>query len=124
MNNTNKEDIIRCTSCRLKYFASEFGKTRLNNLYKSCKHCRNRSKLRHSKTKQPTEDVQEVGNRDEQLLRDLTSIVFDDNHITNIIHGITMTLPQRQILHLYRDYYKDDQTKASMIKYIDDIMDR
>ena len=123
MNNTNAEDVIRCTSCRLKCFASEFGKTRLNNFYKSCKHCRNRSKLRQSKTKQSIGDARNVDDKDKQLLHDFVSILVDDNHITNLINGITITLPQRPILHLYRYYYKDDQTKASIIKYIDDIME-
>ena len=48
MTATTNEDIIQCSCCRLKHFASDFGNTKLNTAYRTCKRCRSKSKQRYA----------------------------------------------------------------------------
>ena len=121
MTATTNEDIIQCSCCRLKHFASDFGNTRLKTTYRTCKRCRSKNKRRYAKAKaKPNVDSTTV-DKDKKLLMDFKNIFFNENHM-NIINCICLTLPQRQLLMLYREYNGGDATKTHLIRYIDTIL--
>ena len=122
MTTTTNQDIIQCSCCRLKHSASDFGNTRLKTDYRTCKRCRSKNKRRYAKAKAKPNVDSTTEDNDKKLLMDFKDIFFNENHIMNIINGICLTLPQRQLLMLYREYNGNDATKTHMIRYIDTIL--
>ena len=116
MTTTTNEDIIQCSCCRLKHFASDFGNTRLKTTYRTCKRCRSKNKRRYAKAKAKPNVDSTTEDKDKKLLMDFKNIFFNENHIMNIINCICLTLPQRQLLMLYREYNGNDATKTHMIR--------
>jgi hypothetical protein len=127
MTATSTEHIIRCACCRLKHFASDFGNTRLNTTYRTCKRCRSKNKRRYATAKAvqltPPGDTP-LNDKDKKLLMAFKEIFFNENHIMNIINGICLTLPQRQLLQLHREYNGREGSQNHLIRFIDSVLNK
>ena len=69
------ENIFRCSTCKLKYFESYFGKNRLNNRFKTCPKCRKRNKNEYNKRKNKTASTTEPENDELQIEASDNSVV-------------------------------------------------
>ena len=77
MTATSTENIIQCTCCRLKHFASDFGNTKLNTAYRTCKRCRSKNKRRYANGKPAKAKVpidQPMEDKDKKLLLEFKEI--------------------------------------------------